>query len=175
MVVVAAGAWSSAIVREVGLEAPLRPTQRHLLEVRSPVRPDGRTPIVWDDASAAYLRPCGDAWVFCTCDTVAADLASPYDVDERTAEAAMSRLGSFAPTVARGARLARAWAGLRDLTPDDRPLLGPDPRLPGLSWCAGLGGHGLTISLSIGAHAASAVLGRPTRLAEACRIGRLLR
>mgnify|MGYP000324309447 CR=1 FL=1 len=53
--------------------------------------------------------------------------------------------------------LEESWSGFRDLSPDDRPILGPDPRVPGLHWCCGLGGHGMTLSLGLGRAAASAV------------------
>ncbi|MGB0332129.1 MAG: FAD-dependent oxidoreductase, partial [Planctomycetota bacterium] len=68
--------------------------------------------------------------------------------------------------------LQETWSGFRDLSPDDRPILGPDPRLIGLHWCCGLGGHGMTLSLGLGRAAASAVLGRPTELATQCTVGR---
>jgi glycine oxidase len=37
----------------------------------------------------------------------------------------------------RQARFLDAWAGLRPVTPDHQPLIGPDPRIAGLYWATG--------------------------------------
>jgi D-arginine dehydrogenase len=59
---------------------------------------------------------------------------------------------------AASARLRNVWAGLRTLTPDGGFVVGPDPRLPGLCWVAGLGGHGMTTSPAVGELAAALIL-----------------
>ncbi len=41
------------------------------------------------------------------------------------------------------ARVARGWACLRALTPDDYPILGPVPGVAGFFNCCGWGGHGV--------------------------------
>jgi D-arginine dehydrogenase len=57
--------------------------------------------------------------------------------------------------------IARHWAGLRTLTPDELFLIGQDPRVEGFVWCAGLGGLGMTTSSAAGRLAAEAVRGAP--------------
>ena len=61
---------------------------------------------------------------------------------------AFDKLGRL-PTLT-GLRLAGGWTGLRTFAPDRRPILGPDPELPGLHWAAGLGGFGVTCSYAVG-------------------------
>ena len=48
------------------------------------------------------------------------------------------------------------------MTPDGRFVLGEDPLLPGFFWVAGLGGHGVTTSFSVGRLAASLILKEKT-------------
>ena len=55
--------------------------------------------------------------------------------------------------------LARAWAAIRTVTEDDTPVVGMDPRVPGLFWVAALGGHGMSLSLGLGDLAASMIGG----------------
>ncbi|MBK7395735.1 MAG: FAD-binding oxidoreductase [Myxococcales bacterium] len=69
------------------------------------------------------------------------------------------RLGAIAPSLARGA-VRRAWACLRTQTLDREPVIGEDPRCPGLFWLGALGGRGMTCGLAAGEVAADCVLGR---------------
>ena len=57
-------------------------------------------------------------------------------------------------------KLAEAWAGMIDVTPDAVPTLGQDPALAGLYICTGLSGHGFGIGPAIGRVMADMVLGR---------------
>jgi D-arginine dehydrogenase len=57
-------------------------------------------------------------------------------------------------------RIGTGWACLRTFAPDDRFLIGPDPRSAGLFWVAALGGHGVTASWAVGRLAARTLLGR---------------
>lgn len=59
------------------------------------------------------------------------------------------KFSAYVPQLAQ-ARPAHSWAGLRVLTPDNRFVLGEDPRLSGFIWAAGLGGHGMTTSFGVG-------------------------
>ena len=61
-----------------------------------------------------------------------------------------------------GTKIAEAWAGMIDVTPDAVPYLGEDHRMPGLYYATGLSGHGFGIGPAIGRVMADVVLGRPT-------------
>jgi glycine/D-amino acid oxidase-like deaminating enzyme len=65
-----------------------------------------------------------------------------------------------------GAQVVNAWSGLRTLTPDSLFVLGPDPRLEGLYWAAGLCGHGMTTSWAVGRLTAELVLEGNARTAD---------
>jgi D-arginine dehydrogenase len=40
-------------------------------------------------------------------------------------------------------RISHRWAGLRTFAQDRVPVVGFDPRVEGLFWCAGQGGYGI--------------------------------
>jgi len=56
-----------------------------------------------------------------------------------------AQLLELAPSLAE-ARLLRAYAGLRPITPDGSPIISRAPQLPGLILAAGFGGDGLAMS-----------------------------
>jgi glycine/D-amino acid oxidase-like deaminating enzyme len=60
----------------------------------------------------------------------------------------------------KGVKLAEAWAGMIDVTPDAVPTLGEDHRLAGLYIATGLSGHGFGIGPAIGRVMADLMLGR---------------
>jgi D-arginine dehydrogenase len=43
-------------------------------------------------------------------------------------------------------RIIRSWAGLRTFAADRIPVVGFDPEVAGLFWCAGQGGYGIQTS-----------------------------
>jgi glycine/D-amino acid oxidase-like deaminating enzyme len=60
----------------------------------------------------------------------------------------------------RGVKLAEAWAGMIDVTPDAVPMLGEAPGLPGLYIATGFSGHGFGIGPAVGRVMADLVSGR---------------
>ncbi|MGI9525102.1 MAG: NAD(P)/FAD-dependent oxidoreductase [Hyphomicrobiaceae bacterium] len=59
-------------------------------------------------------------------------------------------------------KIAEAWAGMIDVTPDAVPVLGEDHRLPGLYVATGLSGHGFGIGPAVGRIMANILTDRPT-------------
>jgi len=71
--------------------------------------------------------------------------------------------------------IRRSWAGLRTLAPDGRFVVGWDSSVEGFFWLAGLAGHGVAASYSVGLLAASLVLQEsPSAGPAAFRPGRFL-
>jgi glycine oxidase len=52
---------------------------------------------------------------------------------------------ALCPGLAR-AKVRRTWAGLRPVTPDGLPIIGPEPRLPGLWYATGHGRNGILLA-----------------------------
>ena len=69
------------------------------------------------------------------------------------------RLGERYPAL-KGVKLAEAWAGMIDVTPDAVPVLGESHVLPGLYFATGLSGHGFGIGPGIGRVMADVLRGR---------------
>lgn len=181
-VVIAAGAWSSDLGASVGAKAPLRRTTRHIVEFER-LRPDSvpdsgagpPAPVVWDDAIGFYVRMAADRFAVSPCDVLDApsDAGSPrYKTDAVTIAAARDTLVACSAHPSQIGPLIRAWTGYRDLAPDDRPILGADRRVKGLHWCAGLGGHGMTLGLASGRAAALSIAGTAPEAAARCSVHR---
>ena len=60
--------------------------------------------------------------------------------------------------------VVRTWTGLRATTPDNRPLIGPWPRVPGLLLATGHEGLGITTSLATAELIVDHVLGRASKI-----------
>ena len=68
------------------------------------------------------------------------------------------KLAAGAPALA-DVTIRRSWACLRTFAADRRPVIGPDPDLPGLFHVSGLGGFGMTTSAAVGELAATLLAG----------------
>ncbi len=96
-----------------------------------------------------------------------ADEASPFeamrivnpDPSPVVVERVRQRLGQRFPDLA-GVKVAEAWAGMIDVTPDAVPYVGEDHRLAGLFYATGLSGHGFGIGPAIGKLMAELVVGQ---------------
>ncbi len=143
-VVLAAGAWSAALARSIGLERALVPLRRSLL-MGGPhplSRPDH--PWTWVDDVGIYARPEGGGWLLSACDEVV-DWPAPGPGSRGPAEEwhralAADKLARWMPPLA-GLRLKGGWTGLRTLPPTAGPCWGR-AGAPGLWWAAGLGALG---------------------------------
>jgi glycine oxidase len=133
-VVIAAGAWSG---RLTGLPRPLsvEPVRGQMAALAWPAGvPRGivfgrKSYVVERDGEAivgSTMEPAG----FST-EVTAAGLAEIF-----------TGTSALVPSLARG-EVLRTWAGLRPVTPDGLPIVGPEPRLEGLWYATGHGRHGI--------------------------------
>ncbi|HCH66282.1 MAG TPA: hypothetical protein DFR83_25990, partial [Deltaproteobacteria bacterium] len=152
-VVLAGGAWSRHLVEPHGVFRPLIPLRRTLVQVRGP-RLGAHHPWCWIDDVGVYVRPEGEGWLISGCDEaidapsqLASGSRGPVGETERAL--ALDKVVRWFPALA-DVRAVGGWTGLRTFAPDRRPVLGADPELRGLWWCAGLGGFGVTCGLAAG-------------------------
>jgi D-arginine dehydrogenase len=163
-VVVAAGAWSRGLVAPLGLERPLIPLRRSLVQTRDPAGPpDSGHPWCWVDDVGVYVRPEGEGWLISGCDE-AVDVPGPGPgsrgpLEELGRALALDKVARWFPSLGAVEPIA-GWTGLRTFAPDRRPVLGEDPAVAGLHWCAGLGGFGVTCGLAAGEAVAAWLEGR---------------
>jgi glycine/D-amino acid oxidase-like deaminating enzyme len=162
VVVLAAGAWGAGLARTVGLDRPLVPLRRHLLQTAADPRAVRDHAYCWIDDVGLYARPEAGGWLISPCDeTIDAPSLGPGSrgsVEPLFRAIAEAKLGWHLPSLAE-VRFSGGWTGLRTFAPDRRPWLGPDPELEGLWWAAGLGGFGVTCSFAIGEVVAARLLG----------------
>ncbi len=152
-VLLATGGWAAELAAEAGCPLTLTPYRRHLLVTEPLAQVNPRWPVVWILGDDFYFRPEGGGLLMCGCDTVPVapqqgEVTDPVEVERIAAKAAR-----WLPALAH-AGVARSWAGMRTFAEDQRFVIGPDPRLPGLYWAAALGGHGITCAPAVGKMAA---------------------
>lgn len=162
----ASGAWANVVGRMTGaIELPLRPYRRHLF-VSPPLKwVDASWPFVWDVTHEFYFRPEGEGLLLCACDQQEMAPGDPPE-DPGVRELLADKIQRFVPAL-KSVSINKSWAGLRTITQDGRFVIGWDPNVERLFWVAGLGGHGVTTSPSVGALAAQLIIAGPSRKADA--------
>jgi glycine/D-amino acid oxidase-like deaminating enzyme len=164
-VVIAAGAWGASLGASCGAPLPLQPRRRHLAQLDAGPPADPGAPVVWCLGDELYYRPESGGLLACPCDgdPWPPELPAPA---ESGVELLAKKLARLAPRLSE-ASVRRAWACLRTFAPDGAAVVGPDGRLPGLFWLAGLGGHGMTGGMAAGEILAATFMGRQHPLAAA--------
>jgi glycine oxidase len=160
-VVVAAGAWSAAILAELNVHAPTPPVKGQIVLLRSDRRLLAR--IV--EHGANYLVPRDDGRML----VGATEENAGFDV--RTTAAGIHGLLAEAiqlcPVLA-DAEVERSWAGLRPGSIDARPYLGFAPGYRNLIVATGHKRAGLQLAPATALVIADLVLGRPPRIDLEC-------
>ena len=135
-VVIASGAWAPQLA---GLprRLPIEPLRGHMLSVAgSPIRH-----VTF--GAGGYLVPRGDGrtYVGSTDDRVGFDAAA---TEEGIAE--VRRIGAAIAAPIASARMLNGWAGLRPMSPDGQPLVGPDPERPAILYACGHSRNGVLLA-----------------------------
>jgi sarcosine oxidase subunit beta len=152
--VVACGAWSADVARRFDVELPVRPLCRQLLETSDLASLPRRLPMTIETETAFHFRRRGRRLVIAMPDP-APRWGWKADVDETLFPDRLARLGHRFPPSAR-TRIARAWAGLYDMTPDAHPIIGR--AADGVYAACGFSGHGFMQSPAVGRALAEEIL-----------------
>jgi D-arginine dehydrogenase len=157
-VVNAAGAWAGVLGQLAGATPiAFQPRRRTIVTFAAPAGRDvARWPMVDSEAQQAYFKPESGGLLTSPMDETPSPPCDAAPTDEDVARA-VAKLGRLAPPLVPQA-LRRKWAGLRTFAPDDVPVVGADPTLPGFFWLAGQGGSGIETSPVLGALAADLLL-----------------
>jgi sarcosine oxidase subunit beta len=152
VVIAAAGPWSRPLFRGLDFELPIEPEYHQVAILENPPGMRGGGCALIDGIASLYLRSEGPGR------TLVGEFTGPRDVDPEDGADAVS-VEELAGLAALGARripklaesgLVRGVAGFYDMTPDQRPLLGPVPGVEGLHLAAGFSGMGFKISPAVG-------------------------
>jgi glycine/D-amino acid oxidase-like deaminating enzyme len=146
VLVIACGPWSAELGAAVGVDLPVRPLCRQLLET-SPLDglPDD-LPMVIEEESGFHFRRRRDRLVLAMSDPDPRWTSEPV-VDESLIPDRLERLAFRYPPAA-GATIENAWAGLYDMTPDAHPIVGRVA--DGVYSACGFSGHGFMQSPAVG-------------------------
>jgi sarcosine oxidase subunit beta len=139
-VVNAAGFGARRVAAWAGLDLPITNLKRHIF-FTEPVPIYSRLiPFTYNAEAAWYLRREGPGLLI-GMGAVPSDEEDPQ-VDWSFLDVIGEHTMHRAPVLA-NAGIIRGWAGLRPITPDDKPILGPGPHLQGYWNDCGWGGHGI--------------------------------
>lgn len=152
-VVVAAGAWSTRLIEDLGVRVPLESQRGYHATIQgSGIAP--ALPVVSAEAKV-YATPMEDGLRLAGTVEFAGLDAPP---DFRRAEALIVLAKDMFPALALGAM--SHWMGHRPCLPDSLPVIGAVPGHPNLLLAFGHGHHGMTGASTTGAIIASLISGR---------------
>lgn len=146
-VVVACGAWAPALTGVPRL-LPVAPLRGQLMSVASKML---RHVVVLGDA---YAIPRGDGR------TILGSVDDDAGLDASHSEDGVRRIRELASGIAPAlgsAPMLNTWAGLRPMTPDGLPIIGPDERHPAVIYACGHGRNGILLGPMTGALVVAAV------------------
>lgn len=151
--VLAAGAWIALLVG-APRPVPVEPVRGQMLRLQG-------SPLSHAvSAGDAYLVPRGAS-------TLVGSTLERVGFDSTTTPAALDRLRlaaiAAAPSLA-DASVQGAWAGLRPMTPDARPIIGRDPDLPSVFYACGHGKNGILLAPITAECVAALIAGSPPPL-----------
>jgi sarcosine oxidase subunit beta len=160
LLVIACGPWSAELAAKRGVELPVRPLCRQLLETSELEGLPEDLPMVLEAESGFHFRRRGARLVLAMTDP---EPRWGFDevVDESLFDDRLERLRHRFPRSAE-ATIERAWAGLYDMTPDAHPILGEID--DGVYAACGFSGHGFMQSPAVGRALAEEILGETPSL-----------
>lgn len=165
VVVLAAGAWSVPLAAGVGLELPIQPARVQVSLFERPYALATHLTII-DSTLGFYARPAAEHATLVGLRDRFSHLEDPDEWDPEPdpdlPEAAADLLGQRVPGL-RDAPYRSGRAGVLDMTPDGRPILGPEGP-EGLYLAVGWSGTGFKKAPAVGAELAAWILeGAPHR------------
>jgi len=160
VLVIACGPWSAELAAAHGVELPVRPLCRQLLETTPlPELPED-LPMVLEAETGFHFRRRGDRLVVAMSDPEPR-WGFEETVDTTLFDDRLARLRRRYEPAAE-AEVDRAWAGLYDMTPDAHPILGEIA--DGVYAACGFSGHGFMQSPAVGRALAAELLGETPSL-----------
>jgi len=161
-VVVTAGAWAPALLRELGIDLPIRPQRGQIVHLRLAGQATQDWPVILPLGASHYLLAFDDQRVVAGA-TREADAGFGYRVTAAGLAEVLANALAVAPGLAE-AEVIGTRVGFRPMGVEVRPLLGAARGVAGLVIGNGLGAAGLTIGPFAGRLLADVALGRSPEL-----------
>ncbi|MEE9218132.1 MAG: FAD-binding oxidoreductase [Acidobacteriota bacterium] len=152
LVVAAIGPWSRPLFKEIGVDLPIETEYHEVAILKNPPAMKSRGCACIDSILKLYYRAEGHdmtlVGAFYGRRGVDPDQVSDSVSQESLAEMALGSARRI--PLLEQAGVVRGIAGVYDMAPDDRPLLGEVPGVEGLHVAAGFSGMGFKISPAVG-------------------------
>ena len=171
-VVNAAGTWAGEVARLAGVSVPVLPrrgfvlvteplpvTVRHKVYAAEYVSGVASSDEALQCSPVVEGTPAGTILIGASRERTGFDRAFSLEAVARLARGALALF----PVLA-GVHVMRSYLGFRPYCPDHLPIIGPDPRAPGLWHACGHEGAGIGLSAGTGSLLAQALGGGPTAL-----------
>jgi glycine oxidase len=151
-VVIAAGAWSP-LIDGLPRQLPVTPVRGQMAAIRWPE--DVPRAIIYQKDS--YILARGKEAIL---GSTMEHAGFHPEVTATGLAQIFSATAALSPGLVR-AKVRRSWAGLRPLTPDGLPIIGPDPDVAGLWYATGHGRNGILLAAITGHLIARMISGEP--------------
>ena len=147
IVVNAGGPYASILGEMAGVQIPVKPLRRQVFVTAPFHLTDQTIPLTIDFHRGWYFRQEVDGLLLSgPLDSEPSfNLSVDYDAMAEASENAMDRVPALEK-----ARIARGWAGLYEISPDNHAILGKIPEVEGLILANGFSGHGFQHSPAVG-------------------------
>jgi len=156
LLVNAAGAWAGRIAASFGDPNPVE-AHAPQMAVTEAIRPF-IAPVLAIQRSGLYVRQHRRGNVVFGSGRIPVDMAVGHArVAPASTLATAAQVVDAVPRLA-GTQLIRVWSGVEAYTPDELPVLGPSPKVPGLLHAFGFSGHGFQLGPAVGAVMADLIL-----------------
>lgn len=149
LVVLAAGPQTREVGRRCGVDIPVYPHSRQAFATAPIAGLRADLPLAVDMASGAYVHPESRGTAIIGGNDRDVPSSADAHVNWSRVEGLATALSHRFPTLD-DVRVVRGWAGLREMTPDDHPIVGAVGPLAGLWVAAGFSGHGFMQSPAVG-------------------------
>ncbi len=168
-VVLAAGPWTNALAKTLGVEFPYEVSRHKVITLRinQPYELDWPTVKDLTTEDKIYFRPETGGVVL----VGTGDHGDPIeDADSLTDQVGLEHVARIEKLMSRRmpafaeAEFTAGWTGPYDITPDWNPIVGALPGVEGAYVAVGFSGHGFKLAPTIGESLAQLVLGQTPRV-----------
>ena len=170
IVVLAAGPWTQAVGKMIGVEFPYVVSRHKVITLKGDQPYQIDWPIVKDltTPDKIYIRSDRGGTVLIGTGDHGDPIQDPDSLTDHVDQAHVARIGALIsrrmPEFFRTAECTASWTGPYDITPDWNPLVGPLPGLEDIYVAVGFSGHGFKLAPTISEALAQSVLGLEPRL-----------
>jgi sarcosine oxidase subunit beta len=166
-VVNAAGAWAAEVAKLAGVDLPVSPLRRQIVNTQPFDQLPAKLPMVIDMSNGFHFRREG-AGILMAWPDPEETFGFKTEFDPEFIEKILTRAVQRVPCLADAeVNPRRCWAGLYEVTPDHHAIIGPAPGVEGFFLANGFSGHGVMHSPATGRLVSEMILYGSSQLFDA--------